>query len=70
LAEWKPQEAGLRDAQIKLAKDYARAVLDWELVDQAVDQEISDQRVLAAWWREAQGVRPLRTLRVRSVGAD
>jgi hypothetical protein len=30
----------------------AAAIKDWELLDRAVEQEISDQRNLVDWWTE------------------
>jgi phage N-6-adenine-methyltransferase len=50
---WEPQEAKLRDKQARLLKEYARAILDWDMLDQAVDQEIGDQQNLVTWWDES-----------------
>jgi ParB family chromosome partitioning protein len=50
LGEWKPQQAKLRDKQAQLLKQFAAAVLDWDMLDRAVEQEISDQRNLVEWW--------------------
>jgi phage N-6-adenine-methyltransferase len=57
LGEWKPQDAAKRDGLIQALKDAARAVKDWDLLDQAVDQEVSDQRCLVEWWGEHVSVR-------------
>jgi hypothetical protein len=50
LAEWKPQEAKIREAQANAVKEYARAVKDWALLDDAVTQQVADQRRLVEWW--------------------
>jgi phage N-6-adenine-methyltransferase len=52
VAEWKPQQAGVRDELVQALKAAASAVRDWEALDQAVDQEISDQQHLVEWWDE------------------
>jgi ParB family chromosome partitioning protein len=50
LGEWKPQQAGVREKLIKALKAAAAAVKDWEALDEAVDQEISDWRHLVEWY--------------------
>jgi hypothetical protein len=50
LIEWEPQQARHREALAEAVKAYARAVHDWDLLDRAVEQQISDQRNLVEWW--------------------
>ena len=51
-SEWTPQEHREREAKIAAIKSYAAAVRNWELLDEAVDQQINDQHNLVEWWRE------------------
>jgi uncharacterized protein YvpB len=51
-AQFKPEEAVWREAQANLAKEYAKNVKDWEMLKDAVKQQIEDQRKLVAWWTE------------------
>jgi hypothetical protein len=48
--EWKPQAALQREALAESVKKYASAVLDWDMLNDAVDQQISDQRNWVEWW--------------------
>lgn len=57
LGEWKPQQAKRRDDVAEAMKQLAAAVRDWALLDDAVDQQISDQRNLVEWWGENVSVR-------------
>lgn len=68
LVEWTPQQAREREAKIEAIKSYAAAVRDWELLDQAVDQEISDQYNLVEWWNTSvpRG-RPEKTISDREI---
>jgi hypothetical protein len=50
LVQWEPQQARKREALAEAVKAYARAVRDWDLLDRAVEQQISDQRNLVEWW--------------------
>jgi hypothetical protein len=52
LIPWEPQQARQREALAEAVKAYARAVRDWDLLDRAVEQQISDQRNLVEWWDE------------------
>jgi hypothetical protein len=47
---WEPQQARHREALAEAVKAYACAVRDWDLLDRAVEQQISDQRNLVEWW--------------------
>jgi hypothetical protein len=51
--EWKPEEAMRREAQAEAVKQYARATLDWRLLDDAVKQQIVDQEKLVLHWDAA-----------------
>jgi phage N-6-adenine-methyltransferase len=64
---WKPQEAKLREKQAQLLKKYAEAVRDWEMLKDAVDQEISDQQNLDEWWYGVAG-NPDKRRHVRPAG--
>ena len=44
------EEAKIREAQASAVKEYARAVKDWALLDDAVTQQVADQRRLVEWW--------------------
>jgi phage N-6-adenine-methyltransferase len=57
LGEWRPEQASTRDELIQALKAIAAAVQDWEALDDAVDQEISDQRHWVEWWGEHVSVR-------------
>jgi phage N-6-adenine-methyltransferase len=50
LGEWKPEQASVRDELVQALKAAAAAVKNWEALDDAVEQEISDQRDLTEWW--------------------
>jgi hypothetical protein len=50
LTPWTPQQARAREGMAEAIKTYARAVRDWDLLDRAVEQQISDQRNLVEWW--------------------
>jgi hypothetical protein len=52
LIPWEPQQARHREALAEAVKAYASAVRDWDLLDRAVEQQISDQRNLVEWWDE------------------
>jgi len=56
-AEFKPQEAKLRDAQADAVIDYAKRVHDWPLLFDAVDQKMEDQTEFVRWWKEKITVR-------------
>jgi phage N-6-adenine-methyltransferase len=45
-----PQEAKEREAIAEAVKGFARAIQDWDSLDEAVEQQISDQRNLVEWW--------------------
>ncbi len=55
LGEWRPEQASVRDKLIQALKDAAAAVKDWEALDEAVEQEISDQQYLDEWWYGVPG---------------
>jgi phage N-6-adenine-methyltransferase len=50
LGEWTPQQTRERGAKIAALKVYAAKVFDWELLSEAVEQEIEDQGNLVSWW--------------------
>lgn len=47
----------LREAEAEAIKRYARAIKDWALLDEAVEQQIKDQRRFVEWWDVNVGVR-------------
>lgn len=52
LGEWRPEQAQVRDELIQAMKAAASAVRDWPALDEAVEQEISDQRNWVQWCDE------------------
>jgi phage N-6-adenine-methyltransferase len=55
--EFKPELTAKRQAAAKSVIDYAKAVRDWEMLDQAVDVQIEDQQAFVKWWKENVTVR-------------
>jgi phage N-6-adenine-methyltransferase len=69
IVKFEPQKARERQAKIKGLKEYATKVRDWDLLLDAVEQEISDIRDLVEWWTANVGVRH-RPPGGKSVNAD
>lgn len=49
---FQPQLARKRDAEADAVIAYAKRVLDWPMLEAAIDQKLQDQREFVAWWDE------------------
>jgi ParB family chromosome partitioning protein len=50
LGPWKPKQASTREELANAFKRLAEVVKNWALLDDAVDQQISDQQNFVDWW--------------------
>jgi hypothetical protein len=55
--QWEPQKTQYREAEAEAIKQYAKAIKDWALLDDAIEQQIVNQRQFVEWWDVNVGVR-------------
>jgi phage N-6-adenine-methyltransferase len=56
-AEFRPELAKKKQAATDAVITYAKAIRDWEMLVEAVDQQIEDQQAFVHWWNENVSVR-------------
>jgi hypothetical protein len=52
IVKFKPEKAGVRDAEADAVILVAKRVKDWPSLEMAVDQKIKDQKEFLGWWHE------------------
>ena len=52
VGQWEPEKTKRREVEAEAIKKLAREIEDWELLDDAVEQQIENQRKFVEWWRE------------------
>jgi len=52
VAEFKPQEAKIKDAKANAVIEFAKRVRDWPTLVDAVETKMDDQEEFVRWWRE------------------